>query len=109
MDFERTLRGVGELGGITRRSTRIVAPPMMPDKRETWVVQTTVTPDGPYLFLEVITAEGQAVRLAVPPSVANALYGQHDAIVRLRRSQRAKNAAETRKAAGVVPFVRKAV
>lgn len=108
MDFERTLKTVGDLGGITRRSTRISSPPMMPDKRETWVVQTTRTAEGTFVFLEVITAENQAVRLAVPPKVVASLYAQHESITAAGRRTRARNAAQTRREQGVIPFQKKA-
>jgi len=46
------------------------------------------------------------VRLVLPDRVMNAIYRQHAAMVKKAKSERAKNAAETRRLRGDVPFVR---
>ena len=63
------------------------------------------TDDGYYGFIEAFTSEGM-VRLPLPTKVMEALYRQHKAMVKKSKSDRAKRAAETRAANGVVPFVK---
>jgi hypothetical protein len=59
------------------------------------------------IFLEVVS-EGQTVRLAIPPEVANVIARQRDALTAKTRSKAARRLAEDRKARGEVPgFLRK--
>jgi hypothetical protein len=54
------------------------------------------TTEGQAIMLQSISAEG-ANRIYLPSAVCEAIYRQHDAIIKEACKQRAKNAALTRK------------
>jgi hypothetical protein len=62
----------------------------------TWIVETIRTDETQGIFLQTVSAEGSQ-RLVVPGKVAEAIYRQYQSIMDIRRRDRAKNAAVTRK------------
>ncbi len=72
----------------------------------TWIVETVRTEETSGIFLQRIDAEG-GQRLVIPHRVTESIYRHYEAILKVRRKQRAKNAAETRKQKGIVPFQKK--
>jgi hypothetical protein len=62
----------------------------------TWIVETIHTGETKGIFLQTVSAEGSQ-RLVVPGKVAEAIYRQYQSIMEIRRKDRAKNAAATRK------------
>ncbi len=62
---------------------------------------------GDTILVEYVGAEG-SFRLAMPPEVADTIARQRDALTTKNRKRGAKQAAETRKAAGIEPaFLRR--
>jgi len=62
----------------------------------TWIVETIRTNETKGIFLQTVSAEGSQ-RLVVPGKVADAIYRQYQSIMEVRRKDRAKTAAATRK------------
>jgi hypothetical protein len=62
----------------------------------TWIVESVRTDETQAIFLQTVSAEGSQ-RLVVPGKVAEAIYRQYQSIMEIRRKERAKNAARTRK------------
>jgi hypothetical protein len=58
------------------------------------------------IFLQVIDKDG-GQRIVLPQKVCQAIYNQYHSIMTKRKSARAKKAADTRKAKGIIPFARK--
>jgi hypothetical protein len=79
---------------------------MLPDARETYVVESVRCDGGTYIFLEVIDAGGQAHRLVLPPKVSAAIYRQRDSLVKRSRKRGAKRAYESQVARGIDPAER---
>lgn len=73
----------------------------------TWVIETIDTDDGTAIFLQRMGADG-GMRIALPTTVCRAIYAQRQSIIKKRKSMRGKQAAETRKSKGIMPFVKKA-
>lgn len=92
---------------LRQRSTIIGTPVFAPEARETYVIETLGTPEGSYIFLDIMDGDGQGQRVALPPKVSQAIYAHRDRIVAKRVSSRAKAAAATRKERGIVPFEKK--
>jgi len=62
----------------------------------TWIVETIRTDETQSIFLQTVSAEGSQ-RLVVPGKVADAIYRHYQSIMEIRRRDRAKNAAASRK------------
>lgn len=80
----------------------------------TWIVQTfrkrdiaedaeRAAPAKDTIFLEFIGARGRALRLVIPPPVADVIARQREALVTKNRLAGAKQAAATRKERGYAP------
>lgn len=109
MDYNEVIRKIRGLPtAMTRRSTVQVAPVLVPDEEETYVIETVWTDGGSYILLQHIDNEGTAYRVAIPPKAVAVIYRQRDSIVDKRRSAAAKKGAETRAGRGVIPFERRA-
>lgn len=73
---------------------------------QTFIIHTVRQKDkGDTIFLETVSREG-AIRIALPPQVADAIARQREALTSKSRSKAARQVASDRKAAGVVPFQR---
>ena len=105
--FGDTLRRVAaDPSSLRSRSTVSDAPALMPDARETYVIESVRTEAGTYLFLEVITADGNAHRLVLPPKATGAIYRHRDSLVARSKKRGAKKAYETQVARGNDPAER---
>ena len=107
-------RLIGELDGIpdvvqTRPSTVRAVPPLGIGPSQLYIIQTFRHRErGDYIFLEHV-ADGQAVRLVIPPSVADVIARQRDQVTGKSRSRAAKRVAEERMERGEQPaFLRSA-
>ena len=57
--FSDTLRHVAaDPGAIRSRTTVSDSPPLLPDARETYVLESVKLESGTYIFLEVIDSQG---------------------------------------------------
>lgn len=89
------------------RPTTIQVTHQLVGTSQTWVVKTVRQKDvGDTVFLERLTEEGY-FRVYLPPAVTAAIHRQADSLTSKVRSKTSKATALARKAAGVVPFVRK--
>lgn len=105
--FDRK-RGMMEgLPGFQANKTMVRDVTQLAGMVSTYVIETVRTQEEWALFLEAITEEG-TVRMFVPDKVLRAIYRHRDAIIAKGRKIRAKQVAAERKAAGVIPFQRKA-
>jgi hypothetical protein len=76
-------------------------------RSETFIIETARHELGDYVFLECVS-DGDVVRLALPPKVANAIASQRDALTTRRRSITGRRLAKERAERGEVPgFMRK--
>lgn len=87
--FDRK-RGMVEGHGPGRKSTLMETLPLL-------------GATGTYVF-ETVKTE----RVYLPPRLMRAIYAKRDSLTAAAKRNRARRAAETRKAAGVIPFQRKA-
>ncbi len=62
----------------------------------TWIVETARTDETSMIFIQSVSAEGSQ-RIVLPNKVAETIYRHYKAIMEVRRSDRGKRAAETRK------------
>ena len=101
-NFDRligSLHGVPDVVSTQPSTVRALTP-----LAETFIIQTfRHIEQGDRIFVERIS-EGGALRVVLPPAVANAIARQRDALSARSRSKTAKRVAEERKAAGVKPF-----
>ena len=105
--FSDTLRRVAaDPGAIHSKATVSDSPPLLPDARETYVVESVRCGQSTHIFLEVIDAQGQAHRLVLPPKVAQAIYRQREALNTKSRKRGAKQAYATQVAQGNDPAER---
>ena len=73
-------------------------------KGETFIVETARHAElGDTIFIQSVDENQQVIRLALPPTVANAIARQHDALTARSRSRAAKEVAQARKDRGEVP------
>jgi hypothetical protein len=102
--FDRLL---GQLHGLpdtvnTKMSSLRVVVPMVGDSR-TFSVQTYRQKErGDTIFIETV-GQGQTIRIALPPEVADTIARQRDQLTARSRSQAAKATAQARKEAGILP------
>lgn len=107
-NFEALIRRAeGIPGAIRRRSTVIQAGFLVPEARESYIIETIATNEGTFLFMDIVDTQGVAHRLGLPPRTVQAIYQHHDSIMAQRRSARARAGAQKRKALGMVPFQKK--
>lgn len=101
--IDRMRGSIDGLPGFARRMSTIKKVLPLVNLSATYVVETCRTDEGYHGFIEAITPEGTH-RLYLPTDVMKRLYSQHAAMVKKARSERAKTAADTRRARGDVFF-----
>lgn len=94
--YERARETIWNLPGFQKRASTITTPGFSLYPQATWIVETIRTDDQYAIFLQMIDKEG-GQRLVLPEKVCRAIYSQHNSIMKVRRSERAKRGAETRK------------
>lgn len=116
---ERFDRMLGVLDGLTntirtKPATVRALPIMGVGGAELYVIQTvrqkserdddgkTTAPARDTIFLEYVAGD-RAVRLVLPPEVADTIARQRDALTSRTRTAGARQAAQTRKARGITP------
>lgn len=90
--YDRILGSLEGIPGVrkARASTVTTVLPMLGNS-QTHVVQTYhSTEEGFYVFVQIVDADGRA-RIALPPKVVQALYRQHDALIKAGRKARAQD------------------
>jgi hypothetical protein len=103
--YDRQLAALHDLPDVvkTRPATIRVVPPLGVGGTQVFVVQTYRQRErGDTVFLEVMD-QGGSTRLVLPPTVANLIARQRDAVSVKTRRQTAKAQAEDRKARGIAP------
>jgi hypothetical protein len=101
--FERARDSLWGQPGFQRRNSTIITQGFSLIPQSTWIVETIRTDDRVAIFLQSIDKDG-GQRTVLPEKVCQAIYNQYRSITAKRKSARAKKAAETRKAKGVIPF-----
>src|ERR1041385_8238530 len=105
--FDTYDRQIGALKGLpdvieVKPSTVRVAIPL-PGLSQTFIVQTIRQRDvGDHVFLETVSRDG-AIRIVLPPQVADTIARQRDALTAKSRSKAAKALAQGRKERGELP------
>lgn len=108
--FDRQLAALHDLPDVTRTkaTTVTVVPPLGVGGTQTFICQTYRQAErGDTIFITVVSNQG-AVRVVIPPKVANTIARQRDALTTKVRSKVATATAKERKAQGIVPFAKKA-
>jgi hypothetical protein len=104
-NFDRligSLHGVPDVVSTQPSTVRALTP--LTGRAETFIIQTfRHIEQGDRIFVERISEDG-ALRVVLPPAVANAIARQRDALRAKSRSKTAKRVADERKAAGVKLF-----
>lgn len=102
--FDRTMRSLMGLPDVVKgRETTIRHMTPIAELAQTFIVQTYRQKEvGDYVFVEYIDPE-QSFRVVLPPSVAEAIARQRDALTTKNRKRAAKAEAAKRKAAGIKP------
>jgi hypothetical protein len=100
-------RMIGALHGIPDvlnvKPTTIVAVIPMVGSARTYIIQTYRQKEqGDTIFLQEVGPDG-SIRIALPPQVADAIARQRAALTDRARSRAAKDVADERKKAGIVP------
>lgn len=95
-NFERAREILWGAPGFQRRNSTITTPGWSFLPQATWIVETIRTNDSYAIFLQSIDKNG-GQRITLPQRVCQAIYNQHDSIMKIRRQVRAKHGAETRK------------
>lgn len=107
--FDRAIGLLHDLPDVTQSkpSTIVSVMPML-GRAQTFIVQTYRQAErGDFIFVQTVDADG-SIRIAIPPSVADAIARQRDALTTKVRRVHGKRNAEARKAAGIAPFGGKA-
>lgn len=104
--FERARESLWGTPGFQRRNSTITTPGWAFMPSGSWIVETIKTDDAFAIFLQVIDKSG-GQRIVLPQKVCQAIYKQHESIMKIRRKVRAKRGAETRKQMGIIPFQKK--
>ena len=95
------LKGLPDVVEVKPTTLRSVQPLL--GISQTFIVQTIRQRDvGDHIFLETVSRDG-AVRIALPPDVANAIARQRDALTTKNRKKSAKRVASERKERGEAP------
>jgi hypothetical protein len=102
--FDRLLGALHELPDVTRTkpTTLVVTTPII-GASQTFIVQTLRQREkGDTIFLQYMDADG-AVRIAIPPEVADAIARQRDSLTTKVRKRVGRETAQARKARGEEP------
>src|SRR2546423_15059292 len=95
------LEGLPDVVKVKATTVRTVTP--LIGASQTFIVQTVRQRDvGDHVFLEIVDAGG-AVRVVMPPAVADCISRQRDALAKKVRSKVAKRLAQERKDRGELP------
>ena len=101
-----SLHGLPEV--ISTKPSVVQAVTVITGESEFYSVQTYRQKEsGDTIFLQCVR-EGETIRMALPPAVANAIARQRESISARTRSLTAKRVAQERKDQGIVPFKKKA-
>ena len=95
-NFDKLRDQIWGLPGFVARKSTITAPPWLFVPSSTWIVESVKTNEGQAIMLQSISAEG-ATRIYLPCAVCEAIYRQHDSIIKESCKRRAQSAAQTRK------------
>jgi hypothetical protein len=96
----------GSLDGIAlfTKPTTVQNIETVTGKGETFIVETARHAElGDTIFIQSIDENQQVTRLALPPTVANAIQRQRDALTSRSRSRASKTVAQARKDRGELP------
>jgi hypothetical protein len=107
--FDRLMGALAGLPDVThtKPSTITTLSPLIGEP-QTFIVQTYRQRDtGDTVFVQYVDSE-KAVRIAIPPEVADAIARQRDALTTKVRKRVAKDQAAARKARGELPGFMKA-
>lgn len=100
------LDGLPDVVHVKAATVRVVTP--LVGNAETYIVQSFRQKEqGDVIFIEHVGRRG-TTRLVLPAKVADVIARQRDALTTKARKKIARRLAEERKAAGIVPFERKA-
>ena len=105
--FDTYDRQIGALKGLpdvieVKPSTVRVSIPLL-GLSQTFIVQTIRQRGvGDHVFLETVSRDG-AIRIVLPPQVADAIARQRDTLTAKSRSKAARTLAQERKARGELP------
>lgn len=111
MENDEYKRLLGELYGLpdvltTKVATVQTVVPIRGDEL-LYMVQTYRQKEtGDTIFLQCVR-QGETIRMALPPAVANAIARQRESLSVRARSATAKRVAQERKDQGIVPFKKK--
>ena len=94
--FDKAREAIEGVPGFQAKRSTVVAKSWSLLPAATWIVEVVRTDDSSGIFLQTISAEGSQ-RIAIPHSVAEAIFRQYHAIIRARRKIGAKKAVVTRK------------
>lgn len=101
-----SLKGLPDVVEVKPATVRVT--PVMVGASQTYIVQTVRQREvGDFVFLEIVDASG-AVRVALPPQVADCIARQREALVTKVRRRAAKRVAQERKDRGEQPAFMKA-
>lgn len=100
--FERARENLIGNPGYQHKTTTITDKGQSLIPSGTWVIETIDTEDGTAIFLQKMSSDG-GMRIALPTGVCKAIYAQHQAVIKKRKSVRGKKAMETRMSKGFVP------
>jgi|SRR5688572_2456602 len=96
--FSRRLRELTDNPGAVRASSRVDLQDFL-GNAETWNVDTFRLDGNEIVFLQRISADG-AIRMVLPAEVTGAMNRQRDRATTVNRRRGARQALETRRAAG---------
>ena len=102
--FDRALGALIDLPDVAHtKPTTVVAHSALIGEAQTFIVQTLRQREkGDTIFLQYVDGNG-SVRIVIPPSAADAIARQRDALTAKTRKRAAKAEAQRRKAAGIEP------
>ena len=98
--FEQARESLWGAPEFQRRNSTIVSSGFSFFPQATWIVETIRTEDNFAIFLQFIDREG-GQRIVLPRKVCQAIYKQHESIMKIRRKVRSQRGAQTRKQKGV--------
>jgi hypothetical protein len=103
-EFDRILASLNGLPDVTHTAPSTIRTVDFIGTSHTFVITTYRMRDrGDTVFLETISGDDRALRLVIPPAVADAIVRQRDALTTKVRRRIGKASAEARKARGEQP------
>lgn len=106
--FDKRIADLHGIPDVLQTQPRLIRDIPVYGMSESYSIQTFRQRElGDTIFLERTNKDG-TVRIAIPPTVADAIAKQRDALTARSRSKAAKATAQARKDAGILPgFMRK--